>query len=930
MKQNKSSTFFFILILIALLSPFQLITSNFNQYFVSSYNLNLAQTEILKIGAIGIPDEWDPAITDGSNILSEYYSVNSLESVVWMSENSLELKPNLATSWDIEYWPEEVNALGFNNTGGIKSITFSLREGVHFHDGSNWNATVMKWNIDRVNLISGNYSGKCQTTLDNDAEGNIMHTILVEDYKPYFTASWNMSHYDSPNLGTSPPATDPGLNDYAYYNLGPNASLVDYGEAVTPLILPNNTLRNPTPYGGWDIPANMPIHYAPYDRYPIINYVEILHNNQSGGVVKVQFNHWTTSGLEGGVNFPMISYHSYRNDYTTRGIYGYENGVFDPRNAGPLTHMIGTGPYIFVEHDETGTPAGGSMIKNQNYWNKTALEINGWFDADILEIIVFQSSELGGDAFNTAMLVHALDYGIETPNFHFDYYAMVANPNINFIENGVHDYISAITMNCINETWWAWPWADESRRSFYSMAGVKPSGGVPRAIREAMSYAFDYDTYIYVVMDGRAVRAGVLGIDNVYYNSSIPLADYNVTKAREILLTTETDPILFNISTPIPHEPNQIYKGGYPFGDHNATSLNPYNYNFSKRCADRGLSENSTDQDWHFIADNDPIYIFNFYWDSAHEDVKNVLLTSLRNIGCTLKDKIGVTNRVPTIIWDTVRIGHLTTFDGTYGIFSSGGWIMEDHMPSYSPELNIFWAYVDPDKGRWRTLGGAGITSWHYWGNFGFNFDASVDYWFEHITVSEAILKKNYINKIVEKEQTEIFPKIYISQGKKGLALWNNWEMTLTRGDHFFANFRYIEPTSLPPGDFNLSSDAGTPDTDGNFSLIWTTSFGSDNYSLFMADQKITVINSSVSSLVDQTASSPFSIYSLASGEYNFIVVAHNQYGDTLSNNVHITVNIPGGAQPEISGYSTMILLSIITLTSVILFRKKKSKLKKI
>ncbi|MFX1278027.1 MAG: ABC transporter substrate-binding protein [Promethearchaeota archaeon] len=870
------------------MNPISLILSLPSQTFTISSTPDLAQPKHLIIGAMGIPDEWDPAVSEGYNILSEYYSVNCLESVLWVPDKSLDLKPNLATTWDVEYWPEELNTMGFINTGGIKSITFTLRENVQFHDGSDWNATVFKWNIDRINIISGNYTGLCQNTEDNNAEGNNMHTILVEDFKPYFTPSWNMSQYDSPNLGTTPPATDPGVNDYAYYNLGPNASLVDYGDAVNPLILPNNTFRNPNPYGGWDYAAGAAIHYAPYDRYSIINYVEILENPQSGGKVKVHFNHWTTSGLAGGTGYPMISYNAYRQDYTTRGIYGYENGVDDPRNAGPLTHMIGTGPYIYGEYDETGSQ--GYIMKNQNYWNRTALEINDWFDADIVDIIVFPTGQLGTDAMNIALLTHALDYVVETSMSNLDYDAVTANPNINYLERGVSDYISTITMNCINETWWAWPWADMWRRGCYTGAGDKPSGGIPRAMREAMSYAFNYDLYINTAMDGRVVRSGLLGIDNIYYNSSIPLADYNVTKAREILLTTETDPILFNISTPVPHEPTYIYKAGYPFGDHNAISLNPDNYNFSKMCAVRGLTVSSSDLDWQAVADVNPIYTFNFYWDSIHEDVKSVLLVSLKNIGCTLKDTTGVTNRVPTIIWDTVRIGHLTTFDGTYGIFSSNGWVMDEFMPPNSPESNLYWATGDPDSGRWRTQGASGITSWHYWGNFGFNFDADVDYWLERITLSDQTTKMNYISKIVEKEQTEIFPKIYISQGIKGLALWNDWEMNLIRGDHFFASFRYVPPS--PPGEVELTSDAGTPDIDGNFNLVWNVSIGADNYTIYRYNHEITEINGSLIPIAYQTATSPHPIFGLTDGEYYFIVVAHNENGDTLSNNFHISVQL--------------------------------------
>jgi ABC-type transport system substrate-binding protein len=43
-------------------------------------------------------------------------------------------KPGLAEKWD------------FSGTSG----TLQLRQGVKFHDGSDWNADVFKWNVERV------------------------------------------------------------------------------------------------------------------------------------------------------------------------------------------------------------------------------------------------------------------------------------------------------------------------------------------------------------------------------------------------------------------------------------------------------------------------------------------------------------------------------------------------------------------------------------------------------------------------------------------------------------------------------------------------------------------------------------------------------------------------------------------------------------
>jgi ABC-type transport system substrate-binding protein len=749
--------------------------------------------------------DWDPAITDWYNALAEQYLWQTCEvpigtPIYYSAGTQQPLEDEwigiLVTDWVLESRPSQNNSLGFNNTGGYKSATLTLRENVTFHDGSNWNATVYKWNIDRHYIISMNVTGAAQGNDDwEEEEGNLMGTIPVEDWKPYFTEDWNMTHFDSPNLGLTPPTTDPGVTDYAYYDLGPNRSLVEY-PGVT--ILPNGTIRNPNPYGGWDTAASAAIHWAPYDRYPTVDYVEILENKASGGKVKIHYNTWNTEGVGGwGVNAPMISYDTYKDDYTIHGIYGYENDVKSTNNPSIVDHMIGTGAYKFIEHDETGTPPGGHMLKNDNYWNKTALESEGWFDAERVEVIKFPAGELGRDALNTALLTHAIDYTWDSMFMQLDYNSIQANPGIRYEDAAPSEYKTNIVMNAINETWYAWPWADAWRMGQYPLAGNFSAGGVPMALRKAMSFAYNYPLLIQTVKNNRvAQNGGVLGKANLYYNSSIPIADYNVTKAREILLTTETD-----IS-------GEVYTGiGL------ANGYNPSNdlYNFSKMCADRGLTASSPEADWIQVANTNPIYTLNFYYDSAHEDDKTVLETSLKAIGVALVQK--TTNKVTTIIWDTVRIGHLTTFDGDHSLFSCNAWIMDEHMPHDSPSLNTFWHYVDPDRGRWRTLGGAGITSWHYWGNFGFNFNTDCDQAYDRLAVSAPVDKKESFSVIANVQQQWKYGVMFLYEALEGWAMWRDWETFLIEGrsgelgglwggvsNHFVKHVSLEETIELIPG----------------------------------------------------------------------------------------------------------------------------------
>ncbi|HSW57483.1 MAG TPA: ABC transporter substrate-binding protein, partial [Dehalococcoidales bacterium] len=62
-------------------------------------------------------------------------AIHSLERLIRVKRGGF-VEPLLATSWDI--------------AGDGKSITFQLRKGVKFHDGTDFNAAAVKWNYDRV------------------------------------------------------------------------------------------------------------------------------------------------------------------------------------------------------------------------------------------------------------------------------------------------------------------------------------------------------------------------------------------------------------------------------------------------------------------------------------------------------------------------------------------------------------------------------------------------------------------------------------------------------------------------------------------------------------------------------------------------------------------------------------------------------------
>ncbi|MBA7693083.1 hypothetical protein ES703_101658 [subsurface metagenome] len=89
--------------------------------------------QTLIFGSSGDAVRLDPAdVTDGESIQR---MDNIFEGLVEYKEGSTEIQPCLATSW-------ETSADG-------KEITFSLRKGVKFHDGTDFNADAVVFSFAR-------------------------------------------------------------------------------------------------------------------------------------------------------------------------------------------------------------------------------------------------------------------------------------------------------------------------------------------------------------------------------------------------------------------------------------------------------------------------------------------------------------------------------------------------------------------------------------------------------------------------------------------------------------------------------------------------------------------------------------------------------------------------------------------------------------
>ncbi|MFX1304320.1 MAG: hypothetical protein ACFE9X_13275, partial [Promethearchaeota archaeon] len=163
----------------------------------------------------------------------------------------------------------------------------------------------------------------------------------------------------------------------------------------------------------------------------------------------------------------------------------------------------------------------------------------------------------------------------------------------------------------------------------------------------------------------------------------------------------------------------------------------------------------------------------------------------------------------------------------------------------------------------------------------------------------------------------------------------------LTSGDYYFIVVAHNEygntlsnclkvSVQIPPGPINLWSNADSPDSDGTFSLFWNSSSNAISYSVYQYDSFITQINGSLIPLAEDTQIHVLPLTGYQDGEYYFIAVAHNDYGDTLSKCIKVVVSTPKPAPPVIPGYNFYFLIGILCIISIWLVKKFNVKSSKI
>lgn len=464
--KTRNSVILLAILVISFISP-----------FVAAYMPKTSQTSrnsfIWGGGTTSTQNAWDPPTVDSAQ-------VNILESLVWIDQHA-NARPLLALDWTYHPRADEGNM-----TGGVAAISMNLRQGVTFHDGSEFNASVVKWNIDRVINISAFVNTKWYGR----------NWISVAGLSDRYTSTWNLSWADSDPFGNG--------------------------------------------------------------RIPIINESIVV----SRYVINFTLNKWAadvyassfTQGM--GAQISMEAYMPWQNIE----IIGYGEHVDFPQDD-PATfpgHMIGTGPFEFQYQDKIITQL-FKATKFLNYWNRTALEAAGKLTIDDMYWRYFATAAARTNALINGeidgaphMLQQQLtDLVAIKADPLINYFPTIYDPSIDCIQwlaaeglntpvNGVPDKIGPLSG--VNYT----TLEGMTPREMYPLiaedygypAGTELPGGFNRSVRLAMSYAFDYDSYMNVAYaNGDGIRTtSPFGMGSIYYDASVKSPYFDLDIARQKLL----------------------------------------------------------------------------------------------------------------------------------------------------------------------------------------------------------------------------------------------------------------------------------------------------------------------------------------------------------------------------------------------------------
>jgi len=733
--------------------------------FVSFANAQSTENSLIAGATNATPRHWDPAITQAD--LMGIIKSSALESLTWVDSYG-NTHPLLAESWTIHSRPDG-NSIKGENLGGVAAISFTLRENVTFHDGSALNASVVKWNYERAQQISG-YENR---------QWNGDHWFNPATYRTRFLDTWNLTFgINDPEVSFIDTANWAGITDgeYINYTAKTTTGVQDYHIWFD---LTGDNSTDPAPAGRLPIYVNISSAVSQEnvskvlgaaisaisgisaaftdDNVTITNALDgdvtdiedtdsgltvstlsqgIMRNTfktldpeyipkvssidvVSEYVVNFTLNKWfmrpATIGQLG-----LISQEAY-GSWHNKSIEGYEavpnayDGTVFPG------HMIGTGAYVFDQVDFV-VEAKAHSTKNMNYWNRTALEAADLFSVTDLYARFFADATSRGNAL-LATDIDLVNSMLQDPapisdvkaSPYLEYYPTVPDASVNVVSmlsaEAIIKPLASLGGLSIKE------WFPTSSFAIDTLGlpnGTAYPDGLNRTVRRALSHAYDYNGFVaavYPATSGGGIYCwSPFGMSSPFTDDSVehPGPAPNFASARAILLAD-------------------------PF--------------YAAQCAARGLSLANTTAEWEAVAQSNPIdtYTFLIYPGSL---TTGFLEEACEGLGFELD-----------VREDAAVAGELwTKFVGT------GRACMYD-MFSYVFLMNP----IDPAQyaNYWYSTGAAKPPGWAY--NYGHTMNATVD----NIIANVEFLtdKQASYNELADILINKEAAAIYESQGTMGLVL---------------------------------------------------------------------------------------------------------------------------------------------------------------
>ncbi|MHA2288320.1 MAG: ABC transporter substrate-binding protein [Promethearchaeota archaeon] len=298
----------------------------------------------------------------------------------------------------------------------------------------------------------------------------------------------------------------------------------------------------------------------------------------------------------------------------------------------------------------------------------------------------------------------------------------------------------------------------------------------------------------------------------------------------------------------------------------------------------------TSDQDWIDQANNTPFLTVRYTYNagsSFRESLENIVENSLRLIGIALEYN-GVS-------WSDF-LNYLFADQDHLGLFGIG-W-----SPDYLEPYNMLDPLVNPISETNSAL----INDTYINSQIALALNTTND------------AARNNIYKNIQWYMAEVgYNHIYLYHSK--VLYVHSAELKGVPYNAMGAFYAY-PIYSIAPGKFALSSNAGSPDLDGYFTLNWSESSGADNYSVYRDTSNINSLSGSPTVLAREITENTLTVNELFFGEKYYIVEAINASGNTLSNCLKITVV----GVFTIPGYAPLYFYGVIVVSSYLLIRKRK------